>query len=401
MMQFLSFFIAFLMFCGYGFTATKSPELATPVQVSSTPTPTFENFTGKILKNRVRMRCRPDLEGHIVKELNKNDYLLVTGQEGDFWIVTPPNDMKFFAFRSYIIDNMIEANRVNIRLSPDTESPIVGQLMHGDHVEGEVSSLDHRWLEIKPPSNVHFFVAKEFVEKAGDLEYFSKIQTRKEEVESLFSSANALSETESKKVFSEMNLDEACAKFDAIIRDYSDFPEYVRKAKENLAFLQDNYLQKKLSFLETKVDLVQNVSDHETVSIAPEKIEKKENSLKKPPKEPKNCSLTKKMSSWISVEEGLFTAWQQVNSGKDLEQFYHEQEINGQTLSGIVTSYDITLKDSPGDFLLKSESSPIAFLYSTRIDLSSFVGKKVTLKVSQRANNNFAFPAYFVTSVAK
>ncbi len=407
MMKFLFYFTCTLMLFGLGNAAAPSQESTNPKEVSNAlAAASFESFSGKIIKNRVRMRCRPGLDGHIVRELKKNDFVLVTGQEGDFWIISPPEDMRFFVFRSYIIDNTVEANRINIRLSPDTESPIIGQLMHGDHVEGEIAAADHKWLEIKPPNNVHFFVAKEFVDKAGDVEYFSQIQARKKEGESLLQSAYSLAQEECKKPFNEMSLDEPTQKFESILHGYTDFPEYIRQAKEGLALVQDNYLQKKLSFLETKMDLPQNVTYKETNATPPAKTEL---AIKKQPTQPKSpaattaakCAvITKKMSSWLAVEEGLFSAWRQLNADKDIAQFYREQEINGQTLSGVVEPYDSTLiKDPPGDFLLKTESSEVAILYSTRVDLNPYIGKKVSLKASPRSNNSFAFPAYFVTSI--
>lgn len=411
MKKFLSCLPIILMLFGLGQAAAPAQETITTKEPGFVPkSASFENFSGKIIKNRVRMRCRPGLDGHIVREFKKSDFVLVNGQEGDFWIISPPEDMKLFVFRSYIIDNTVEANRINIRLSPDTESPIIGQLMHGDHVEGEIAAADHKWLEISPPNNVHFFVAKEFVEKVGDEEYFSQIQSRKKEGELLLQSAYSSAQEECKKPYNEMFLDESTQKFESILHSYTDFPEYVRQAKEGLALLQDNYLQKKLSFLETKIDLPQNVTYKETTAAPKETIAApavKKAPLKKQAVEEKtaaptakNSIITKKMSSWLAIEEVLFSAWHQFNSDKDLAQFYREQEINGQTLSGVVELYDATLlKDPPGDFLLKTDSSPLAILYSTRVDLSQYVGKRVSIKVSPRSNNNFAFPAYFVTSV--
>ncbi len=400
MPKFLLSFIFTLTLFGYGSAVSATQEQTPAKENGAIPTaPSFENFAGKITKNRVRLRCRPALDGHIVQEFAKNDLVLVTGQEGDFWIVTPPANMKFFVCRSYVIDNTVEANRINIRLKPDTESPIIGQLMHGDHVEGEVSATDDKWLEISPPNTAHFFVAKEFVENVGDQEYFSKTQSRKQEVELLLQSAYFAAQEECKKPYNEMSLDDATGKFEAICQNYTDFPEHIRQAKEGLALLQDSYVQKKLSFLEAKLDLPKNANCAETHAKKEESVKKQPVAKASFPPE-KTPLLTKKMSAWLSMEEELFSAWHQLNADKDMAQFYLEQEINGKTLSGVVESYDTTLvKDPPGDFLLKVDAAPTAFLYSTRVDLTPYIGKKVTIKAAQRANHNFAYPAFFVTSV--
>jgi hypothetical protein len=39
---------------------------------------------------------------------------------------------------------------------------------------------------------------------------------------------------------------------------------------------------------------------------------------------------------------------------------------------------------------------PIAYLYSTQVDLQGKVGQAVTLQAAPRPNHHFAFPAYFV-----
>ena len=58
------------------------------------PSTTSNNFTGKIVGDNVRMRVAPDLDGHIVSELNKDDYIVVTGEQNDFYAVEPPSDLQ-------------------------------------------------------------------------------------------------------------------------------------------------------------------------------------------------------------------------------------------------------------------------------------------------------------------
>ena len=65
----------------------------------------------------------------------------------------------------------------------------------------------------------------------------------------------------------------------------------------------------------------------------------------------------------------------------------------------MIEPYTYSVKEKPGDFILRSGESPIAYLYSTHIDLEKWVGKSVTVMTSPRPNNHFAFPAFFVLSV--
>jgi hypothetical protein len=56
------------------------------------------------------------------------------------------------------------------------------------------------------------------------------------------------------------------------------------------------------------------------------------------------------------------------------------------------------MKNKPGDYMLVSQAThaPIAYLYSTKVDLQHNVGQQVTIYGIKRPNYNFAFPAYFV-----
>ena len=102
---------------------------------------------------------------------------------------------------------------------------------------------------------------------------------------------------------------------------------------------------------------------------------------------------------WDGIEESLYLSWTAFHTGRKVDDFYAEQKANSTVLSGKVETYDHPVKNRPGDFILRGEEAPIAYLYSTFIDLQKHEGKQVTLLVSPRPNNHFAFPAYFVLSV--
>ena len=99
------------------------------------PAHPFSSFTGKVTAKKVRVRALPNLESHVIKELARNEMIVVVGENENFWAIEPPSNTKAYVFRSYIIDNIVEANRVNVRLAPDTESPVIAQLNAGDRVD--------------------------------------------------------------------------------------------------------------------------------------------------------------------------------------------------------------------------------------------------------------------------
>jgi hypothetical protein len=330
---------------------------------------------------------------------------MIVGESGDFWAVQPPKGTKAYVFRSYILDNVVEANRVNVSLEPHVDSPIIGQLQTGDKVEGDVCTMNHKWFEIAPPPNCHFYISKEYVEKAGGPDYLGIMEKRKVEVESLISSAFLAAEAECKKNYEEMSVQESALKFQNIIRSYSDFPESIQMAKEGLALLNDTYLQKKIAYLESRSELSPTAKDE---LIAKHKAENREffqNEVIKPNptlwnkrSTPKN-SLTDRMRFWDTIEESLYLSWSAFHSGKKMADFYDEQKANATIISGKVEHYDHPVKNKPGDYVLRGTTAPLAYLYSTQVDLEKFEGKNITMLVSPRPNNHFAFPAYFVLSV--
>jgi uncharacterized protein YgiM (DUF1202 family) len=362
----------------------------------------FKSFTGKLLANKVRIRAKADLESPIIRQMGKNELLLVVGEEGDFYAVEPLKDTKAYVFRSYVLDNVVEANRVNVRLEPHVDAPIIGQLQAGDKVNGTVCAMNHKWLEVAPPKGTKFYVAKEFVGQAGGPEHLANMEKRKSQVEELLSAAYMNAEAECKKEYEEMAPQHAIEQFQTILRNFADFPTAVSQAKEGLALLKETYLNKKIAFLESKAEL--SVGAKEEL-LAKHKAEKSE--LLKEDTAVDPSLWTKKMKSqkenlgfWDTLEESLFLSWTAFHSGKNIDEYYSEQKANATVLSGTVERYTYDVRNKPGDFILRgAEDAPVAYLYSTQINLDDYEGKKVTLLVAPRPNNHFAFPAYFVFNV--
>jgi uncharacterized protein YgiM (DUF1202 family) len=382
--------------------APAAPQVNTPPAQQQAPkkTDAFKHFTGKVSANKVRIRCQPDLEGHIVRQVNKNELLLVVGEEGEFYAVQPPKDAKAYVFRSYILDNLVEANRVNVRLEPHVDAPIIGQLQAGDKIQGQVCASNHKWLELPVPKGTHFYVSKEFIVSAGGPDYLANMEKRKAQVEELLTSAYHNAESECKKAFEEMSPQHAIDQFQTILRNFADFPEAVGQAKEGLALLKETYLNKKIAFLESKAELDDTAKQE---LINKHKAENRELFSDAPVKVDANLwskrTVKKGGNFWDALEESLYLSWSAFHTGKKLDDFYVEQRANATVLSGTLQPYDYDIKDKPGEFVLQGDDSPIAYLYSTHVDLEKYAGKKVTVSAAPRSNNHFAFPAYFVLSV--
>lgn len=385
-----------------------APVKETPAQqqpaASTKKSEPFSPFTGRVSASKVRLRVKPDLESHVLRQINKNELLLVVGEEGDFYAVEPPKHTKAYVFRSYILDDRIEANRVNIRLEPHVDAPIIGQFKAGDTVKGQICPSNHKWLEIAAPKETRFYVSKEFLTHAGGADFIVTMEKRKAQVEDLLNAGFLMAESECKKPYLEMAPAAATEKFQTILRSYTDFPEAVAQAKEALALLKETYLNKKISYLESKAELPPNAKEEllakhreessELFADAPMVLDPNlwnKRAAKKP--------LTSSMHAWNALEESLYLSWTAFHSGKKIDDFYSEQNANASVLTGTVQTYLDTIKNRPGDFLLSHSDGSFSYLYSTQVDLSEYVGKEVSILASPRPNNHFAFPAYFVLSV--
>ncbi|MCB1107350.1 MAG: hypothetical protein KDK76_04560 [Chlamydiia bacterium] len=347
----------------------------------------FKAFTGKIIGNHVRMRASSDLDSHIIKELNRDDYVIVTGEKGDFYAIEAPEDLKAYIFRGFVIDDIVEGDRVNIRLSPDRDAPIIGHYSTGQSINGHICAENNKWLEISAPKETQFYIAKEYVEYAGKPELKAVQDKRKATVQQLLESTSLLSQAEMRKAFHEIDIERVTHNYNTIINDYSDFPTFVASAKKELTAIQEDYLHRKISFLEAKAS---NMGKNQLVSL---NLYEGNSHAEEP------LSPTDRMKVWEPVEEAIYLSWSSMHHAKTMDDFYADQKMKSQTVSGILESYTEPVKNKPGNFVVKEKDLTVAYVYSTHVNLEDYVGKRVNLIVSSRPNNSFAFPAYYVLEV--
>jgi uncharacterized protein YgiM (DUF1202 family) len=377
------------------FSASAFADAAPPLDKSITSAQTapsfsgskFKAFTGKIIGNNVRMRSSADLDSHIITELKKDEYVIVAGEQGDFYAVEAPTNLKAYIFRGFVIDDVVEGDRVNVRLSPDRDAPIIGHYSTGQQIDGTICEDNSKWLEINAPADTQFYIAKEYVEYAGKPELKAVQDKRKDTVSQLLESTNLLSQAEMRKAFHEIDIERVSHNYHTIIHDYSDFPAFVASAKKNLHSIQEDYLHRKIAFLEARASNLGK--GHETSGNIYETSHFSEDAL----------SPTDRMKIWEPIEEAMYLSWSSMHHAKTMDDFYADQKMKSKTVSGILESYREPVKNKPGNFVLKDNDITLAYVYSTHVNLEDFVGKRVNLIVSSRPNNSFAFPAYYVLEV--
>ncbi|MBS4169652.1 SH3 domain-containing protein [Neochlamydia sp. AcF95] len=392
-------------------TSSSSPYLQSNLNPDSSATAQpFTAFTGRTLKNKVRIRLQPNLEAPILRESNKGDLWIVVGERDDFYALKAPEDLKGYVFRTYVLDNTIEGNRVNVRLEPHLDAPVIAQLQTGDKVNGQISALNNKWLEITPPASTHFYIAKEYIEKIGNADLKASLNHKRKEGISLLESTLTQSQQEFLKPWNQINLEKINEDLNKIINTYSDFPEIQGRARELLATIQEDYLQKKIYYLENLSTHAEQLHTHNKtlsskVALQEQRIAELEQASQ--PKLPSSSSVTSssysadKMSAWLPVENQLYETWAEMHDNQPISAYYDEQQQQASTIKGIIQPYDRSVRNKPGDFVLLNPTTqiPMAYLYSTQVNLQNYLGRDITLKASPRNNNDFAYPAYFVLSI--
>lgn len=373
-------------------------EAAATLKQYSAP---FQSFTGKITRNKVRIRLQPSLDGKILRELNKDDMVVALGETDDFYIISPPSDLKGYIFRTFVLDDTVEGKHVNVRLAPDLESPILVQLNSGDKVNGVVSASNNKWLEIDPPAATKLYISKDYVEKIGDGQFLANHEQRKQDATALLNQAELEHREALDRPFENMHVDGLIATLHKIINEYTDFPHTTGRAKELLNQIQEAYLEKKLAYLEARAqaqtlpaDTAQSAAPASQTLSDPSPIAKQNIPT------PRLDAINHQAAVWLPLETSLYQEWAKENKGTP-EQYYDQQKRQSVMLKGVIEPYIRALRNKPGDYLLISKNTrlPMAYLYSTKVDLQSRVGKEVTLMVVPRPNNQFAHPAYFVLTV--
>lgn len=395
---------------------TPPIQIPTPAETPKPKKP-FTAFTGKTLKNKVRIRLQPSLDASILREINKGDLFIVVDESDDFYAIEAPADIKGYVFRTYVLDNTIEGNRVNVRLEPNLEAPIIAQLNAGDKIEGQISALNSKWYEITPPDTTRFYIAKEYVEKIGDAGLKALLDKKHEEGLQLLNSTFAVSQAELRKPWNEINLEGINANLNKVIKDYPDFPEIQARAKELLTMIQESYFQKKIEYLETLAKNTETLNaQNKALSNQVNVQERRINELERtnsadftaeattPPPPAINTDYgtpADRMNAWLPVENQVYENWAETHDNQPISAFYDEQLQNARELKGVLQLYDRSVKNKPGDYVLLNSTSriPMAYLYSTQVNLYDFINKEVTVKVAPRDNNHFAYPAYFVLAV--
>ena len=364
----------------------------------------FSSFTGEIKGDRVRMRLAPHIDSTIIKELSKGDLVAVVGENKEYYIITAPQGLKGYVFRTFVLDNVIEGEQVNVRLEPSTSSPVLIRLTRGTTVHATSEQSHGKWLEISIPDQCLFYVAKNFISQKGPIELYQRLEGQKKIALDMLNSAMDFATVELKKDLKDIDLESIYRKINQLQSDeFADIPGLSAMIRSALEKVQDAYLTKSIEKQGSGDSLTSESSTASTLLLPTESSST--TSLLSQHIRKQTLLNTKPLSQGReSFELSLFKIWanmhpQDVAHTLTLEDFYREESKHKQVFTGILEVYPHIVKNHPGDYLLRDQEKVLTFLYATHLKLEDWVGKKVTVEAVSRPNNHFAFPAHFVLSI--
>ncbi len=346
----------------------------------------FTPFTGKVTGMKVRLRLQPNTDGSIIREALPGEFWIITNEFQDFYAVQPKSEAKGYVYRTYVLDGIVEGSHVNLRLLPEMQSPVITQLHQGDALSLSSEQKYPKWVEVKIPENVSFYIAKEYIKRIGPKALYAELELKRTHFLDEFKKIQERAEKELKRPFQEIQLAPIANELKALETKIADFPDVLTYARDLISHIQEQYLQL-------------SVTDHH---LSKKFVPIKEAIPEKRPADEKNAGYEAKTTFSLEQQE-LHIVQKAIEEGRSAnEQDFYAQEIaRSFTVSGILIPYERTVKNRPGDFILVDVHSkvPLAYIYSTKISLQDILGEHITIQATERPNHFFALPAYYAVQI--
>lgn len=327
------------------FDPTTTAPILAPLSVKEwSETASLEPFRfGAVTNKRVRMRTAAQLDAPVIKELDKGTPLKITSEIAEFYAVIPPFPMKAYIFRTYVLDGKIEGDRVNVRLGPSADAPILTQLSNGYCVNGKPSSVNAKWLEIDLPTTTRFYISRDYVQ----------------------------------------------------IIDEKEFQDLAKNFHSPIQ--AENSIKKVAASSETKAIKNEESSENALgVTVINEVVSKRVS--KTSSKEEKHPLSSPALNSWQIQEQNIQNQWLLLNAPSSTENYQDFLDACAGRIKGTLSIYHAP-SDAPGNFILSENGKIIAIIYSANLDLTPYLEQTIEVKAVQRDNHNYAYPAFCVLEV--
>lgn len=251
--------------------APKAPEAAAKDQDEKL-------VLGEVNAPNVNVRAGNSMNHRIVCVANRGDKVLIAGESGDFFKILAPKGASCWVAAQFIDrkgdEGGVHGDNVNLRPTPDTSHPVIGQLRAGDTVKIVGQDSTGSYFRIEPPKGVYAFVSKKFVTVKGDYAAIQSDEAKKESERiaaedkakaqtSAWQDAEALVKAQNDAPAAERDWTGPIGAFDAIAASTTD-PKTAQRAKERADYLRN---------LQELQNLVKTLDD--TSKVQKEEYEKK------------------------------------------------------------------------------------------------------------------------------
>ncbi|MBI2922682.1 MAG: SH3 domain-containing protein [Planctomycetes bacterium] len=229
----------------------EDPEPASPPPAQEATAD--ENLTlGEVTASNVNVRAGNSMNHRIVCVASKGDQVLIAGESGDFFKILAPKGSACWVGTQFVErkgdEGTITGHNVNLRPTPDTSHPVIGQLQEGDTVRIVSQDSLGTWFRIEPPRAVFAFISKKFVAVKGDYAKIKSEEARKESEKiaaeetakahlTAWAEAEALIKAQAEADPAERDYTESIAAFEAIAETTAD-PKTAERAKEKAEYLK-------------------------------------------------------------------------------------------------------------------------------------------------------------------
>ena len=131
--------------------------------------PELEPYEAEITGARVNIRSGPSTNYRSLLRAKKGFGVLAFGLEGEWIKIAVPNECLLWIKKNYVKvyesggRGMVTGEKVSVRMLPEAEADIVGQVTAG--TELEITGGEGEWLEIAPPPTTFAYVHKDYLKR--------------------------------------------------------------------------------------------------------------------------------------------------------------------------------------------------------------------------------------------
>jgi len=214
-------------------------------------TPEEKIVLGEVIAANVNVRAGNTMNHRIVCIANKGDQVLILEEAGDFFKIMAPKGASCWVACQFVERKgdtaIVNANNVNLRPTPDTSHPVIGQLASGDPVKILGQDNLGTWFRIEPPKGVIAYVSKKFIAVKGNYADITREAAREESARiateeralagtSAWRDAEALARAENEKPAAERDWTASIEAFRSI--GAAGDPKLAQRAEEQVKYLE-------------------------------------------------------------------------------------------------------------------------------------------------------------------